>query len=62
MNEAPHRPPLLCRVVEDGYGRSCGFSWLIGDLTVSGLELEPSMSETLSRTVVHDASYKLSCL
>jgi hypothetical protein len=30
MNEALHMSPLLCRVVEDEYGRSCGFSRLIG--------------------------------
>jgi hypothetical protein len=49
MNEALHRSPLLCRVVEDGYGRSCGFSRLIGGPIVSNLELKP---------VVHDASNK----
>jgi hypothetical protein len=27
MNEMLHRSPLLCRAVEDGYGKSCGFSW-----------------------------------
>jgi hypothetical protein len=43
MNEALYRPPLLCRVLEDGYGRRCGFSW-IGGLIVSKLELEPPMS------------------
>jgi hypothetical protein len=37
MNEVLYTLPLLCRVVEDEYGRSCG---LIG-LIVSKLELEP---------------------
>ena len=64
MNEAWHRPPLLCKVVEDGYGRSCGFSWLIGRPVVSKLKLEPPMGESSPspRTVVHDALYKLSFL
>jgi hypothetical protein len=52
-NEALYRSPLLCRVVKDGYGRSCGFSQLIGGPIVSKLELEP---------VVHDALYKPSFL
>ena len=39
MNEAPYMLPLLCRAVEDGYGRSCGLMGLI----VSKLELEPQM-------------------
>lgn len=38
MNEALYTLPLLCRVVVDGYGRSCG---LIEDPIVSKLELEP---------------------
>jgi hypothetical protein len=50
MNEALYRLPLLCRVVEDGYGRSCGFSWLM-----SKLEPEPPMSESSPRKVVHNA-------
>jgi hypothetical protein len=44
MNEALHRPPLLGRVLEDEYGRSCGFLWLIEGPIVSKLELEPPMS------------------
>jgi hypothetical protein len=44
MNEALYTLPLLCMVVEDGYGRSCGFSWLIGTI-VSKLEFEPQMCE-----------------
>jgi hypothetical protein len=32
MNEALYTLPLLCRVVEDGYGRSCGFLRLIENL------------------------------
>jgi hypothetical protein len=55
MSEASHWPPLLCKVVEDGYGRSCGFSWLIGGLIVSKLELEPPVSESLPRKIDHDA-------
>jgi hypothetical protein len=35
MNEALYMLPLLCRAVEDGY------SWLVGDLIVPKLELEP---------------------
>jgi hypothetical protein len=60
MNEALHKLPLLCRVVEDGYGRSCGFSWLIGGLIVSKLELEPPMSESSPRKVVRDALHESS--
>jgi hypothetical protein len=49
MSEALHEPPLLGRLVEDGYG----FSWLmIGGLIVSKLELEPP------RKVVLDALRK----
>ena len=62
MNERLHRPPLLCNVIEDGYGRSCGFSWLIGGLIVSKLELEHPMSESSPRKVVHDALGKSSLL
>jgi len=58
-NEALHRPPLLCRAVEDGYGLS---SWLIGGINVSKLELEPPMSEASPRKVVHDALHKPSFL
>ena len=47
LNETLHRLPLLCRVVEDGY------SWLVGTLMVSKLELEPP-SESSPRKVVHD--------
>ena len=54
--------PLLCRVVEDGYGRSCGFSWLIEHPIVSKLELEPSMSGPSPRKVVLDAPYDSSFL
>ena len=57
MNDALYMVPLLCRVVDDGYGRSCGFSWLIlGGLIVSKLELElePPVSESSPRRVVHD--------
>ena len=36
MNEALYTLPLLCRVVADGYGRSCG---LIEGPIVSKLEL-----------------------
>jgi hypothetical protein len=54
MNDALRRLPLLCRVVEDGYGRSCGFSFLIRGPIVFKLELAPSMSES-SPMVVHDA-------
>ena len=43
MNDALYTLPLLCRVVEDGYGRSCGFSWLIGLI----VELEPQTCESL---------------
>ena len=46
MNEWLHRSPLLCRVGEDRYGRSCGFSWLIGGSIVSRFEPEPTMSES----------------
>jgi hypothetical protein len=46
MNEALYMLPLLCRVIEDGYGRSCEFSRLIGGLIVSKLELEPPMCES----------------
>ena len=38
MNEALYTLPLLCRVVADGYGRSCGS---IEGPIVSKLELEP---------------------
>ena len=62
INEKLHRLPLLCRVVEDGYGRSCGFSQLIGGLTISKLELELPMSELSPRKVVHDALGKPSFL
>ena len=62
INEKLHRPPLLCRVVEDGYGRSCGFSWLIGAPIVSKLELEPPMSELSPNKLVHDALGRLSFL
>ena len=62
INEKLHRPPLLCRVVEDGYGRSCGSSWLIGAPIVSKLELEPPMSEPSPNKLVHDAMGKLSFL
>jgi hypothetical protein len=62
MNEKLHRPPLLCRVLEDGYGRSCGFSRLIGGLIVSKLELEPPMSESSPSKVVYDALGKPSFL
>ena len=59
MNEALHDPPLLStRVVEDGYGRSCIFSWLIGGPIVSKLELEPPMNDSSPRKVVHDALHK----
>ena len=43
------REPLLCSIVEDGYGYS-------EDITVSKLELEPLMSE--SRRVERDALRK----
>jgi hypothetical protein len=55
MNEALYRPPLLCMVVVDGYGRSCGLPRLIGGLIVSKFELEPPMSESSPRKVVRDA-------
>jgi hypothetical protein len=55
MNETLYMLPLLCRAVEDEYGRSCGFSWVIGGLIVSKLELEPPMSESSPKMVVHDA-------
>ena len=60
MNEALHRLPLLCRVEEDEYGRSCRFSCLAGGLIVSKLELEPPMSdsESSSRKAVDDALFK----
>ena len=54
MSEALHEPPLLGRVVEDGYG----FSWLIGGIIVSKLELEPPMGESSSRKVVHNALHR----
>jgi hypothetical protein len=57
MNEALHRPPLLCRVLEDEYGRSCHFHGLIGGAIVSKLELEPPMSESSPRKV-YDALRK----
>ena len=41
INEALYMLPLLIRVVEDGCGRSCAFSWLTEGLIVSKLELEP---------------------
>ena len=62
MNEAWYMLPLLCMVVEDGYGRSCGLSWLIGGLIVSKLELEPPKSESSPRKVVRDALFKPSFL
>ena len=63
MNEKLHRLPLLCRAVEDGYGRSsCGLSQLIGGLIVSKLDLETPMSELSPRKVVHDALGKSSLL
>jgi hypothetical protein len=55
MNEVLYTLPLLCMVVEDGYGRSCGFSWSIGGPIVSKLELEPMMSGPSPRKGVHDA-------
>jgi hypothetical protein len=54
MNEALHGPPLRCRV-EDGYGKSCGFAWLIGGPILSKLELGPPMSESSPRKVVNDS-------
>ena len=54
MNEALHRLPLLCMVVEDGYGRICGS---IGTI-VSKLELEPPKSGSSPREVVRDVLYK----
>jgi hypothetical protein len=45
-NEALNRHPSLCMVVEDAYGRSRGFSWLIGRPIVSKLKLEPPMNES----------------
>jgi hypothetical protein len=53
MNEALHRPPLLCRVVEDGYGKSCGFSCWTGGLIVSKLELEPPISGSSFSAMYH---------
>jgi hypothetical protein len=58
INEALYWLPLLCKVVEDGYG----FSWLIGGLSVSKLELEPPMGESSPRKVVRDALCKPSFL
>ena len=49
MNETLHMSPLLCRVVEDEYGRSCGSSRVVGGPIISRLELEP---------VKYDASNK----
>jgi hypothetical protein len=60
MNEALHRLPLLCRVVEDEYG-SCEFSRLRGAI-VSKLELEPLMSESSPRKVGCDALHEPSIL
>ena len=55
--------PLLCRAVEDGYGKSRGFSWLIlKGLVVSKLELESPMSESSTRMVVRGALPGLSLL
>ena len=54
MNETLHRPPLLCRVVEDGYS---WLVWLVGALIVSKLELEPP-SESSPRKVVDGELYK----
>jgi hypothetical protein len=58
MNEALHGPPLLCMVVEDGYGKSCVFPWLIGGPILSKLELEPPMRVSSPRKVVHDAALR----
>jgi hypothetical protein len=44
MYDSLYTLPLFGRVVEDGYGRSCG---LIG-LIVSKLELEPQTCESLN--------------
>ena len=49
MNEALYMSPLLCRAVEDGYGRSCGFSRLIGGPIVSRFELEPVVYDALNK-------------
>ena len=61
MNEALYRLPLLCTVVEDGYGRSCGFSRLIGGLIVSKLELEALYRLPLLCRVVEDTLCGRSC-
>src|ERR1700733_10484784 len=37
MNEVLYTLPLLCRVVEDGYGRNWKFSWLIAPIVGKGL-------------------------
>jgi hypothetical protein len=49
MNEMLYALPLLCRAVEDGYGRSCRFSWLLGCTIVSKLGLEPRKDDALRR-------------
>jgi hypothetical protein len=63
MNDALYILPLLCRAVEDGYGKSRGLSWWVV-LIVSKLELGPPMSESSSRIlmVVLDALRKPSFL
>jgi hypothetical protein len=58
MNEALHRPPLLCMVVEDEYG----LPRLIEGPIVSKLELELPMSESSPRKVVRDALVRPSSL
>jgi hypothetical protein len=52
MNEALYRFPLLIRVVEDGYGRSCAFSWLVEGLIGSKLELEPIADLLFCQTLI----------
>ena len=41
MNEVRRMLPLLCMLVEDEYGRSCGFSSLIGNLELPMSESSP---------------------
>ena len=46
ISEALYTHPLLCRVVEDGYGRSCGILRLIGNLISQVL---PDVSDVIQR-------------